>query len=408
MPSGDDTVGAFVDYPASVVPSAPSGPLAALTLAVKDIYDVAGYPTGGGHPLRRSTLPPPQRSASVVRILLEAGARFVGKTHTDEFAYSMNGENPHYGTPANPRAPGRIPGGSSSGSAAAVAAGLADIALATDTGGSVRLPASYCGLVGLRTTHGAIATDGLQPLAPSFDTVGWFAGDMATYQAVADVLLPAASPRPIERLVVATDILDRVLGGAEREAFARALASLAAHADVDGETVVAAGRFDDWRAVFRTVQAYEAWSAHGAWITRHHPRLGDGVRERFEWASRVDRETYQAALAESHAIARSIRSLVPPGTALVFPTAPSVAPLLGVTGDALEAYRARSISMLCPAGLAGLPQLTLPIADVAGLPFGISIMGEAGSDRALLELGNAVLLATPNRAVVATGLHLRV
>jgi amidase len=388
-----DPVGAFVDYPPVEVASAQSGPLAGLTLAVKDLYDVSGYPTGGGHPLRRRWSALKQRNAPAVEALLDAGCRFVGKTHTDEFAYSMNGENPHYGTPVNPRAPGRIPGGSSSGSAAAVAAGLADIALGTDTGGSIRLPAAYCGLIGLRPTHGRIDMCGVQPLARSFDTVGWFARDIDVYEAVAKVLLPAGpGPAPISRLVIAADIAEHVLGVAERHAFEGALQCLSQIVECGDEVRVAPDGFDAWRPIFRTIQAFEAWSDHGAWISEHRPVFGDGVRQRFDWAEGVSAADYRTALAARDEIQQRLSSLVGQGTALLFPTAPSVALPLGTAGDELEAYRAKSISMLCSAGLGGLPQISMPIAHVQGLPFGISVLGPANSDLALLALCRQALV----------------
>jgi amidase len=387
-----DPVGAFVDYPPVPVPSASVGPLAGLSLAVKDLYDVSGYPTGCGHPLRREWSGAMPSTASVVQILLDAGARFLGKTHTDEFAYSMNGENPHYGTPLNPRAPGRIPGGSSSGSAAAVAAGLADIALATDTGGSVRLPASYCGLIGLRPTHGRVCADGLQPLARSFDTVGWFARDIEVYEKVADLLLPAVEQQaPVIRLLVARDVIEHVFGKSEHHVFRQALSSLAQTVEISGEVEIAPEGFGGWRQIFRTIQAYEVWSYHGAWIAEHRPVFGDGVRERFALAEGVSEADYSAALKAKAVLGAWLASLVPTGTALVFPTMPSTALPLGVTGNDLEAYRARSISMLCPAGLSGLPQISMPIAEVDGLPFGISVLGAKDSDRALLAFCAAAL-----------------
>jgi len=388
----NDPVGAFVDYPPVDVASAAEGPLVGLTLAVKDMFDVAGYPTGGGHPMRRERSGTAPRNAPVVQKLQSAGARFVGKTHTDEFAYSMNGENPHYGTPLNPRAPGRIPGGSSSGSAAAVAAGLADIALGTDTGGSIRLPASYCGLIGLRPTYGRIDARGLQPLARSFDTVGWFARDIDAYQAVAELLLPEpAGEAAVTQLMIAADILDYVDGDAERQAFEIGLARLQRHFPVRGEVRVAPAGFDAWRPIFRTIQAYEAWADHGTWITEHRPSFGDGVRERFIWAESVTRAEYEAALALKSEVVLRLSTIVPPGTGLVFPTMPSVALPLGVGGGDLEAYRARSISMLCTAGLSGLPQVTMPIGGIEELPFGISVLGWPGSDHALLALCRKVL-----------------
>ncbi len=387
-----DPVRAFVDYPDVAVASAAAGPLTGKTLAVKDLYDVAGYPTGGGHPLLRATGTVRSANAPAVDALLSAGARFVGKTHTDEFAYAMNGENFHYGMPVNPRAPGRIPGGSSSGSAAAVAADIVDIALGSDTGGSIRLPAAYCGLIGLRTTHGRISLEGVQPLASSFDTVGWFARDLDTYAGVAKVLLGEALYRPITQLFIADDIGDNVIGDSERRETERCFALIAQVIPVAGH-VRLADRFEPWRHVFRTIQAYEAWSAHGGWIEANEPVLGDGIRQRFEWARTVSSADYDAAMRERKTISDHIRSLVPAGSALLFPTAPSVAPLPNRSGDELEAYRAKAISMMCSAGLAGLPQISLPIGEIDTMPFGISLMGCPDSDLALLQVAESVLSA---------------
>ncbi len=386
-----DPVQAFMDYPPIPVAGRTTGQLAGFTLAVKDLYDVAGYPTGGGHPMLREATGPRRRNAPSVEMLLAAGARFIGKTHTDEFAYSMNGENVHYGTPRNPRAAGRIPGGSSSGSAAAVAAGLADIALGSDTGGSIRMPASYCGLIGLRTTHGRISLEGVQPLASSFDTVGWFARDLSTYTAVAKVLLGDEPAAPVRRLFIAEDMTAFVEGPSELVEAKRCFDLIAARLPIEGSVRVAGGSFEAWRQVFRTIQAFEAWQAHGRFIETHHPQLGDGIRERFEWARTVSQTDYETALHDRAIVARHIRALVPEGTALVLPTAPSVAPVLGRKGEELDAYRVRAISMMCPAGLAGLPQLTLPIGSVDGLPFGISLLGWPNADLSLLAAAELLM-----------------
>jgi amidase len=387
-----DPVGAFVDYPAREVEPNAGGPLAGLTFAAKDLFDVAGYPTGSGHPLLRSQSGLKAVSAPAVSMLLEAGARFVGKTHTDEFAYSMNGENPHYGTPVNVRAPGRIPGGSSSGSAAAVAAGLVDIALGTDTGGSVRLPASYCGLIGLRTTHGRISLAGIHPLASTFDTVGWFARTSGIYQEVGAVLLgPDGGSPSLRRMVVAEDICAMVLGEAEHGAFRSALPALKGRMADGGSLTLAGGRLEHWRLAFRTMQAFEAWAAHGAWIERWKPAFGEGVRERFELARSTTLEAYEAARRERAEITDRVLSVLRDDTVIAIPTGPAPAPLLGMSGDGLESYRVRATSMLCAAGLAGVPQISLPLAEVDGCPFGISLVGPRGSDRALIGLARSLL-----------------
>ncbi len=191
MSHAGDPYNAFLDSPQTAVSNKESGPLEGLTLAVKDIFDVEGYRTGCGNPRKFAEAAIASRSASCVKALLDSGARFVGKTLTDEMAYSLFGQNIHFPLPINPKAPDRYTGGSSCGSAAAVAGGLVDIALGSDTGGSIRAPASFCGLIGLRTTHGLIPIDGAMPVAPSLDTVGWFAKDVDTYEAVARVMLPS-------------------------------------------------------------------------------------------------------------------------------------------------------------------------------------------------------------------------
>src|SRR5262252_4073731 len=202
----DDPVNAFVPGPRIRIEGRPDGPLAGLTFAAKDLFDVAGHPTGGGNPDWAAHNPVPTRHAWAVARLLEAGATLIGKTITDEVSLGIVGENAFYGTPVNPRAPGRVPGGSSSGSAAAVAGGRCDTALGTDTGGSVRVPASFCGLYGIRPTHGRLPLDGMMPQAPSSDTTGWFARDTGTFARVSQVMLGEDLPRELPpRLIIAID-----------------------------------------------------------------------------------------------------------------------------------------------------------------------------------------------------------
>src|SRR5213595_357415 len=204
-------INAFVPGPAVRIESRTGGPLSGLTFAAKDLFDVAGFPTGGGNPDWARSNPVPARHAWAVQRLLDAGATLIGKTITDEVSLGIVGENAFYGTPLNSRAPDRVPGGSSSGSAAAVAAGLCDTALGTDTGGSVRVPASFCGLYGIRPTHGRIDTTGMLPQAPTSDTTGWFARDADTFARVSSVMLGEAIPDQIpRRLLIATDAFDFV------------------------------------------------------------------------------------------------------------------------------------------------------------------------------------------------------
>ena len=179
-----EEIGCFVPGPRARIEGRAGGPLSGLTFAAKDLFDVAGVVTGGGNHDWPTGRPTPAKHAWAVQTLLDAGCSLIGKTVTDAVSLGILGENAFDGTPKNVRAPGRVPGGSSSGSAAAVAAGLCDTALGTDTGGSVRVPASFCGLYGIRPTHGRLNLSGMLPQAPTSDTTGWFARDAETFARV--------------------------------------------------------------------------------------------------------------------------------------------------------------------------------------------------------------------------------
>jgi amidase len=392
MPIPHDPVHAFVDYPDARVTNAAAGPLAGLTFAVKDIFDVAGYVTGCGNPEKRAESAPATANAPVVQHLLDAGARFVGKTHTAELAFSLDGRNDHYGTPINPAAPGRVPGGSSSGSAAAVAAGIVDCALGSDTGGSVRAPGSFCGLIGLRTTYGRIDIGGTMALAPSFDTVGWFARTSEIYDRVGAVLLGEdVEGPPLTRMLVADDAFERLVSDAEHAALAPAVERLAPLFAARDRVTVAPGGLDTWGPVFRTMQGYEAWRVHGKWITERKPHFDPPVAGRFELASRVTEKEYQAARDARLEIMRRVHGILGKDTVIVLPTVPTIAPRLDSSEDVFEAFRQRALQVLCIAGLSGCPQISLPMAKVEGCPLGLSMIAPPGRDRALIALARSVL-----------------
>ncbi len=385
-----DAFGAFCPYPAFQV--APTGPglLDGLDFAVKDLFDVAGVPTGAGSPEWLATHPVPTETAPAVSRLLAAGARIVGKTRTDELAYSLAGENAHYGTPINPKAPDRMPGGSSSGSAVAAAGGLVDFAIGSDTGGSVRLPASFCGVYGIRPTHGRIALDHVVPLAPAFDTVGWFAADADVFERVGAVYFPGPTPAlPGDALLVAEDAF--ALAGPEvAEALASAIARVSARFRETRRIAAAPGELGALREVFRILQAREAWAAQGAWIEATRPKLGPGVAERFRFAATVGAEAAATAATARAAFASCIHDRLAGGAVLCLPSAPGPALRRGAPPTEIEAFRARALAILSIAGLAGLPQVSLPLAEIDGAPVGLSLAAAPGSDRALLALVSAI------------------
>lgn len=392
-PAVEDTLGAFVPNTRVFVPGATVGPLAGLRFAAKDIFDVAGHVTGCGNPDWARSHGPATAHAAAVQALLEAGADLVANTITDELAYSLGGQNVHYGTPSNVNAPGRICGGSSCGSASAVAGGLVDVALGSDTGGSVRVPASYCGLFGLRPTHGRIPLDGVMPLAPSFDTVGWFAREAALLRRVGEVLLGEAGSeaRPFGRLLLAQDAFD-LAEAPIRLALAPLVEGLEARLGKAEPVTVGepGGGLDSWMWQFRRIQGYEVWRVHGAWIEAVKPRFGPEIAERFDWARAVTAEEAAAASRARQDFAARLAGLLEGAAVLCLPTAPGIAPPVGASAEAMAEHRSRTLSLTSIAGLARLPQVTLPLARVEGCPVGLSLIGAQGSDLGLLVLAEAM------------------
>jgi amidase len=381
----DDALGAFCRHTHVALKGSGSGPLKGLNFGAKDIYDIAGHKTGFGSPDWLATHEPATRTAPAVAALLAAGADMAGKTHTDELTYSLNGENAHYGTPVNVNAPGRIPGGSSSGSAAAVAGGLVDFALGSDTGGSVRAPASFCGIYGIRPTHGRVSLEGACPLAKSFDTAGWFARDAASLERVGRVLLGdalAPSPGPVLMAEDAFALLD----SAAREALQPALARAKAVLGTSRAVPVSSEGLPQWFQAFRILQGAEIHAQLGDWVVRAKPKLGPGVKERVEWTATIKPEQVAQAQAVRGSARARMDALLADNAVLLLPTVPDIAPMLNTPPAQLDDFRAKAMSLLCIAGLAGLPQVTLPLARLNGCPLGLSLLAARDNDALLLAL----------------------
>lgn len=380
-------INAFIKTDKIQISGRSDGILKDLRLCVKDIFDVAGYTTGCGNPTWRATHSPAIETASSILLLLAAGANLVGKTHTNELAFSITGENFHYGTPINVNAPGRIPGGSSSGSAAAVAGGLADVGLGSDTGGSVRVPASFCGVYGIRPTHGRVPIDKVMPLAPSFDTVGWFCNRPDILRKVGSILLPhfVAPARP-PRLLTASDIFKCVESGVTN-ALTPAIERLEkAFGKAENVSFDKNHELERYLAAFRILQGYEAWIAHGDWITENHPRFGPGVRERFELASLItSSEVYEANLVRME-LRQELETLLEDNAVLILPTAPGIAPFRNTPEKQLDEFRQKIMILTCFAGLSGFPQVSLPLALLGGYPLGLSLMAGSSNDELLLDI----------------------
>jgi amidase len=385
-----DTVNAFVPDGIFRLDATGTGPLDGMQFAAKDLFDVEGKTTGAGSPAWLRTHAPATATADAILTVLGDGATFVGKTLTDELAYSINGDNVHYGTPTNTRAPTRFPGGSSSGSAAAVAGGLVDFALGTDSGGSNRVPASFCGLFGIRSTHGKISRAALVPLMPSFDTVGWFARDIATFEKVGASLMPNDPGTPITRLLVSEDAQGEV-EVATHIALHEVLAQLQAHVSDTSTIALTETGLEAWRLAYRPYSAFESWQIHGAWIRDNNPDFSPVIAERFQYAASVSRDEADAAKALLDAHRRHLRDHIRPGTVLLAPSTPGPAPQLATAQKDIELFRQRAQRLTCVAGIGGLPEVSLPCMGTHDAPIGLSLIGAPGEDRALIAFARSLL-----------------
>lgn len=380
---------AFVPYPDVPVSHAARGDLTGLTLAVKDLFDVAGYPTSAGQPLMLARSGLKTRHAPVVQTLLDAGARFVGKTVTDELAFSLQGQNMHFGQPVNAAAPQRLTGGSSSGSASAVGHGLCDVALGTDTGGSIRAPASHCGLYGLRPTHGRVDLAGVHALAPSLDAAGWFTRDLDTFIRVAGVLLGDA-PRESRVHLLAPAELWGLVSEEVRSALQQVWPALEQAAGPIVTQPILNHPIDALSLAFRQTQGWEAWQVNGDFVTRCQPVMEPGVAQRLQWSSQVSRADYDSAQTLRASLRSHLARLLGDDGVLVMPSMPDVAPRASDSDADLEAYRAASLRMLCIAGLTGFPQFSLPWARRLDAPLGLSLLAGAGQETLLMGLARRI------------------
>ncbi len=383
-PAGDP----FVPGGRFTIAGRPGGPLAGLSFVAKDLFDVAGHPTGAGNP--DWVQPIPDRHAWAVQALLNAGATLVGKTVTDEVSLGILGESAWFGTPLNPAAPGHVPGGSSSGSASAVAQGLCDIALGTDTGGSVRVPASFCGLHGIRPTHGRLDLSGMLPQAPGSDTAGWFARDAASFARASAVLLDEAiAPAIPARLIIATDAFGFADPGTA-DALQRMVERLKALIPDWREDILAPQGLSVWGRAQRSLQPAEAWATFRPWVERDNPRMAFGVARGLVAGSMItEAERGWAALMRREARAR-LRHLLPPGTVLAMPTTPFPAPPAGLPLPEQTPLRDAILCLCAHGGLAGHPQVSIPGALAEGRPVGLSLVAARGADALLV--GTALAL----------------
>ncbi|KAF8038760.1 hypothetical protein BT93_B1344 [Corymbia citriodora subsp. variegata] len=405
----DAFVSKFVLNPSS--PS-PSLPLAGLTFAVKDILDVEGHVTGFGNPDWARTHAPASSTAPAVLNVLKAGATCVGKTAMDEMAYSLFGENEHYGTPRNPCAPDRVPGGSSSGSAVAVGAKLVDFSLGSDTGGSVRVPASYCGILGFRPSHNAVSTAGVIPMAQSLDTVGWFAREPSMLKQVGRVLLklPDADPNRPSQIIIPRDCFQLLDIPSERltQALVRSVeklfgGSIIKHAvlgDYIRDNVPALSSFlceinEDQHKIpslaalsgaRRLLQRYEFKKNHEDWVSAVKPNLGPFIAEHVRGSLQMTEVNVDICWSVKKELHSALTSLLGDFGVLAIPTVPGPPPKLQTDASSLDVLGDKAFNLLSIAGMSGFCQVSIPMGLHDDLPISISLLARDGADGFLLDL----------------------
>lgn len=372
--------GAFVPGELINVSPTNSGILDGNKFAVKDLIDIKGYSTGGGNPMWRAANPLAEKHASVVSDLLSSGAECVGKTITDELAFSLEGRNVHYGTPTNPRNNNWLPGGSSSGSAVAVSAGLVDFALGTDTGGSVRVPAAFCGVYGFRPSHGAISLDGVTPFSPSYDTIGWFARDASLLRDIGRVLLPKLIETPIESIFFAPECFEQI----DPAIAGNFLHSIRRSANLIPLELFAHFTLEEAQLTYSTIQGYEIKTALESLIRIICPNFAEDIAARFEEAFCISKSQYEEAMKMRTVIEKKISAIIPLGSALLLPTVSLPYLEKDASGDTISTFYAKTLGLNSIAGHSGSPQVQMGLGTAGGGP-GLSFVGTPGSDMALLD-----------------------
>ena len=388
-PPAEDDLGALIVGPTILSSGNPHGPLAGSTGVVKDLFDIEGTRTGAGNPDFLADAAPSATTAPAVQRFVDAGVTVIGKSITDELAFSLAGTNVHYGTPRNTAAPGRIPGGSSSGSASAVAGDLADVALGTDTGGSVRVPSSWCGLFGMRPTHGRVPIEGVVPLASSFDTVGWFARSGQTLRTLGrSMLADDSGPTEVTTVLVADDLLaltDHEVHAGLRSRADEIAQRLTGREPQPVQVVPESDDLDEWFHGFRIRQQWEAWQAHGHWVTDRRPAMAPDIAGRFVQASQITADEVADADRIRERVRDHLESLVLEGAVLILPVTMGPAPKPTLSGPEAEQMRARMLAVNSLAGSTGSPTAVVPGMQLDGRPVGLGLFGRPGSDCLLLD-----------------------
>lgn len=362
------------------IAGASSGPLLGVDVVVKDVFDIKGEVTSFGNPTWASSVGPARAHSWIVGRLLDCGARIIGKTTTVELVFGLEGRNIHYGTPINPVAPDRLPGGSSSGSATMVAGGHAHVGIGSDTGGSIRIPASYCGIYGFRPTQGLVSLAGAVPMCPSFDAPGWLARDAATMVRVGASLLPPSPPLPRIFFQIPASFAN-----ADPEVV-EALRPMLKKLGLIGSVDPVPEGLDHLLKMQTSLRSREAWLTLQGVAAYTQQTLAPITAARVAEMEHFSAEDAMAGWAARQAYTARMHTLLAGGAVLVVPTSPCPAPLRTADESTYKDIRTRTLRVGIISAFAGLPELTIPTGNVNGAPVGLSLIAGPGRDLALLQL----------------------
>jgi amidase len=369
-----------------------------LSFAIKDNIDIKNQTTGYGSPGWVETHYKPVVNAICLEQLLCEGGILKGKTKSDELAYSLIGVNSFYGTPINPKAPDRVPGGSSSGSASAVASGFVDFAIGTDTGGSVRVPASNCGVWGYRPSHGAISVAGVLPLAPSFDTVGILSQDGQILEKVMQVLLAekVSGNSAVPSVCFIDDLFqisDKAILQTTKTVLNKITCNFKNQTLKLSEITALKINFNELFLQLGLLLSTEIWNTFGSWVKTKKPKLSSGVEDSLSnYAESTNRNDIQKILYTKKIFQNNLNKFLCDGNVLCFPTTIDLAPRLEeITPGFLGGdYLPRAMSVNAISSLSCTPQITIPIAEANGVPIGLSFIAGYGQDMMLIDLCNKI------------------
>ena len=348
---------------------------------LKDMCDVKGLKCSCGNPDFYNKCKPAKDYAPFLKQILLSGASLEGITICDEFFYSVIGENKHYGTPLNNAAKGCVPGGSSSGSAAALTQDNFDFTIGSDTGGSVRVPASFCGLIGIRPTHARINTENVYPMSPSFDTIGWFSKDIEIFKKIGNIFFKNFKKTTINKIVIAGDLVDLAENDLKFEFESYCQSKFKSLDKVE----ISKFKKSDIANNFRIIQAYEIKSSILPWILKNKPRISSEINSRFDMVKNITKDEYSLACQFRKEFILDLDKRLPNDVYAIFPTVPFSAPKCKIDNNTLGEIRKKIMMMTSIAGMSSRPQVTLPKLKHKSNPVGISILGSRNSDEVILS-----------------------